>query len=120
MLEELKETYDVIILDTPPVGLVTDGVLVMENADIPLYVFRADYSRRNFVRTLHKLYTTRKFPNLSVVLNGQSTNAGRDYTYNKYGYGYYTMEEETGNGKVIGRIKGWLGKNQNHDDQDML
>jgi tyrosine-protein kinase Etk/Wzc len=120
MLEELEQTYDVIILDTPPVGLVTDGVLVMENADIPLYVFRADYSRRNFVRTLHKLYTTRKFPNLSVVLNGQSTHAGRDYTYNKYGYGYYAMEEESRNGKVMNRIKGWLGKKDTYDNQDTL
>lgn len=120
MLVELKQKYDVIILDTPPVGLVTDGVLVMENADIPLYVFRADYSRRNFVRTLQKLYATRKFPNLSVVLNGQSTNASRDYTYNKYGYGYYAVEEEKKNGSVLSHVKGWFGKKESYDQHDTL
>jgi capsular exopolysaccharide synthesis family protein len=98
MLDQLKQQYDVIILDTPPVGLVTDGVLVMENADIPLYVFRADYSRRNFVRTLHKLYMTRKFPSLAVILNGQDTNSDRDYTYSKYSYGYYTVDNEKSKG----------------------
>lgn len=119
MLEGLKEKYDVILLDTPPVGLVTDGVLVMEYADIPLYVFRADYSRRNFVRTLHKLHSTRKFPNLSVILNGQSKTSSKDYAYNKYGYGYYTTngEDKEGLGKRITRI--FRKKDRSHDKEEL-
>jgi len=119
LLEGLKEIYDVILLDTPPVGLVTDGVLVMEHADIPLYVFRADYSRRNFIKTLHKLYNTRKFPNLSVILNGQSMASSRDYTYKKYGYGYYTnLDEEEGSG-LVERIKG-LFRKKDLQDKDVF
>jgi len=94
MVEELKTKYDVVILDSPPVGLVTDGVLVMENADIPLYVFRADYSRRNFVRTLEKLQKTKEFPNLAAVINGVSSTADRSYVNSRYGYGYYTIDEK--------------------------
>ena len=109
MLNQLKTEYDVIMLDTPPVGLVTDGVLVMEKADIPIYVFRADYSRRNFVSTLHKLHKTRKFPNLSVILNDKDASSGRDYSYAKYGDGYYTVENETKR-SVADRIKGIFGK----------
>jgi tyrosine-protein kinase Etk/Wzc len=110
MLEQLKEKYDVIILDTPPVGLVTDGVLVMENADIPLYVFRADYSKRNFVRTLAKLQKTKKFPHLALVLNG--VNAVSDSGYpNKYGYGYYSREEEEEG--VVDKVKKFLKMDSN-------
>ncbi|MDF9799451.1 tyrosine-protein kinase Etk/Wzc [Catalinimonas alkaloidigena] len=94
MLQQLKERYDVIILDSPPVGLVTDGVLVMEKADIPLYVFRADYSRRNFVRTFKKLHNTKKFSKLAIILNGLSSTGDRSYTYSRYGYGYFSEEEE--------------------------
>ncbi|MEO1256566.1 MAG: polysaccharide biosynthesis tyrosine autokinase, partial [Bacteroidota bacterium] len=49
MLDELKASFDVVILDTPPVGLVTDGRLVMKFCDIQLYIVRADYSKRNFI-----------------------------------------------------------------------
>lgn len=119
MLEQLKERYDVILLDTPPVGLVTDGVLVMEHADIPLYVFRADYSRRSFVRTLHKLHSTRKFSNLSVILNGQSITSGKDYAYNKYGYGYYTMDEEN-KGGFGSRFTNFFRKNKYSQDKESI
>ncbi len=119
MLEQLKEKYDVIMLDTPPVGLVTDGVLVMEYADIPLYVFRADYSRRTFIRTLHKLHNTRKFPNLSVILNGQSIASGSDYAYSKYGYGYYTMSDEEEE-KTGGRLTNFFRKKNRSQEKDIL
>ena len=49
LLEDLKKDYDYIILDTPPVGLVTDGIMAMKQADISIYIFRADYSKKTFV-----------------------------------------------------------------------
>lgn len=94
MLEELKAMYDIIIVDTPPVGLVTDGMLIMEKADLPIYVFRADYSKRTFVKTLNRVQKTHKFKNISVVLNALSHSSDRDYGYNKYGYGYYDDEDD--------------------------
>lgn len=104
MLQQLKEMYDVIILDSPPVGLVTDGVLVMEKADIPIYVFRADYSRRNFVRTFRKLHNTAKFSNLAIILNGLSSTGDRSYAHSRYGYGYFSEEEEKKG--VVYKVKG--------------
>ena len=94
LLAELKELYDVIIIDTPPVGLVTDGALVMKKVDLPLYVFRADFSRRGFIRTLSRIKASQQLEHLSIVLNGVSTATDRGYAYEKYGYGYYQTDEE--------------------------
>jgi len=90
LLDQMKERYQTIILDTPPVGLVTDGILAMKKADIAVYVIRADYSRKDFVNTLNRLAKTNRFNNLSVVLNSvQITNKkGYGYGYG-YGKGYY-------------------------------
>lgn len=87
ILKELKEKYDVIFLDSPPVGLVTDGILVMKKADLPVYVVRADYSKRSYLKSVHNLISNNKFERLSVVLNGVKTGKG-SYGYG-YGYGYY-------------------------------
>lgn len=86
-LEELRSKYDIIFLDSPPVGLVTDGILVMKKADLPIYVVRADYSKRSYLKSVHSLVSNNKFEKLSVVLNGVKTGQG-SYGYG-YGYGYY-------------------------------
>lgn len=86
-LETLKKTYDVIFLDSPPVGLVTDGILVMKKADLPIYVVRADYSKRSYLKSVHSLISNNKFEHLSVILNGVKSGKG-SYGYG-YGYGYY-------------------------------
>ncbi len=57
-MSDLKERYDVIVFDTPPVGLVTDGVIVMEHATHPIYVLRAEYSKLSFASNLNKLIST--------------------------------------------------------------
>ncbi len=90
LLEQMRATYQTIILDTPPVGLVTDGILAMKKADIAVYVVRADYSQKDFVNTLNRLAKTNRFNNLSIVLNSvQITNRkGYGYGYG-YGKGYY-------------------------------
>lgn len=90
ILNQMKENYHTIILDTPPVGLVTDGILAMKKADIAVYVIRADYSRKDFVNTLNRLAKTDRFNNLSIILNSvQITNRkGYGYGYG-YGKGYY-------------------------------
>ena len=54
MVERLKEQYDVVILDTPPVGLVTDGILVMKKVDLPIFVVRADYSKKSFIYNINR------------------------------------------------------------------
>jgi capsular exopolysaccharide synthesis family protein len=69
LLKELQQKYDVIVIDTPPIGLVTDGVLVMRKADLPIYVVRAEYSKRVFIKNINKLIRNNNFSKLAVILN---------------------------------------------------
>ncbi|MEM6843843.1 MAG: polysaccharide biosynthesis tyrosine autokinase [Bacteroidota bacterium] len=108
-LEELKERYDLIVIDTPPVGLVTDGMLVMEKADVPLYVVRADFSRKVFIKNIDRIQTARKYENLSLILNSVDSVNEYGYAYERYGQGYYTAEEKPQG--LIERIKDIFSKN---------
>lgn len=88
IIEKLKETYDTIIVDNPPVGLVTDGLSIIKKADYPLYVFKANYSKKHFVENVERMITDNKVLKLSVILNNMDTQKN---TYGKgYGYGYTT------------------------------
>lgn len=82
----LKTKYDYVIVDNPPVGLVTDGLITLQMADYPIYVFRAEYSKRSFAQILDRLRNQNNIQHLSIVLNGVDLNKNI-YGYN-YGYGY--------------------------------
>lgn len=84
LLEDLKKSYDYIILDTPPVGLVTDGIMAMKQSDICIYIFRTDYSRKTFVYNLQRIININKFSNITTVLNALPSTGEQ-----RYGYGYY-------------------------------
>ena len=103
VIEELKKSYDLIIADNPPVGLVTDGISIIQKADYPIYVFRADYSRKNFIQIIDRLQNESQIKKLSVVLNGVDIQRnsygynygyGYGYGYGGYGYGYYEDKTE--------------------------
>ena len=93
MIEELFKTYDVVLIDTPPVGLVTDGILIMRKADIPLYIVRAGYSRKAFLKNMNRLIRSNNFTRMCTILNdaqgGSSYGYGYGYGYGAYGQGYY-------------------------------
>lgn len=100
LIEDLKKAYDYIVIDTPPVGLVTDGIMAMKRSDLSIYVFRANYSRKDFMDNLLRVITINKLSHVSTVLNAMPVNN------NYYGYGYY--EDRTplkGRWKKILRIK---------------
>jgi tyrosine-protein kinase Etk/Wzc len=87
MFDELKSRYDYIIVDTAPVSLVTDTILVANNADAFVYVVRANYLDRRMLNVPAMLYNEKKLPNMSVVLNDTKiTNKAYGYGYG-YGYG---------------------------------
>lgn len=86
VIQELHSIYDYIVIDNAPVGLVTDGIAAIQKADFPIYVFRAGYSKKQFVQILDKLKNENKISKLAVVLNDAEINK-RNYGYN-YGYGY--------------------------------
>lgn len=96
-IEELFKTYDTVIIDTPPVGLVTDGVLIMKKADIPIYVVRANYSKIGIKRTIHKLFEILNYKKLTIIINSlKPLNSYGEYS-SGYGYqqGYYFNEPNT-------------------------
>ena len=76
IISELKETYDIIMIDNPPVGIVSDGIKMLAEADIPLYVFKANYSKRIFVKRVEELQKVQKIKNLNIILNGINAKRG--------------------------------------------
>lgn len=87
LLKEMHKIYDVIFIDSPPVGLVTDGIIIMKKADLPIYVVRAEYSKKGFEKNINRLVTKNGFRKLSVILNGFDSSMRYGYGY-QYGYGY--------------------------------
>jgi tyrosine-protein kinase Etk/Wzc len=110
ILAQLKAIYDTVILDTPPAGLVTDAVTLLQKADYPVYIFRSDYSRKQFVQVADKLQNENHIP-LSVVLNGvdlDRSKYSRKYSYG-YGYGYgYTSGDGYYEGKAGHKKLSWF------------
>ncbi len=64
LLNELRARYDYIVIDTPPVGLVTDGIMAMKRADLSIYVVRANYSKKDFLKNLERIVSINKLPML--------------------------------------------------------
>ena len=79
-IEYLKEKYDYVILDTAPVGLVADTLIIARVADATVYICRADYTPKNDLNLVNSLYNEGKLKNMSIVLNGV------DMSKRKYGY----------------------------------
>ncbi|HPI79197.1 MAG TPA: polysaccharide biosynthesis tyrosine autokinase [Cyclobacteriaceae bacterium] len=98
LLESLKSTYDFIIMDTPPVGLVTDGVMAMKKSDISIYVLRANYSKMEFLNNLSRTIKINKLKNVSVVVNALPADG------KAYGYGYYEEKGDSGFFKKLMKI----------------
>lgn len=93
MFDELKSTYDYIVVDTAPVSVVTDTILIATNADAFIYVVRANYLDRRMLRIPEMLYNERKLPNMALVLNDtKMSNKGYGYGY---GYGYGATDESS-------------------------
>ena len=86
-MEYLKERYDYIILDTAPVGLVADTLIISRVTDATVYICRADYTPKSDLDLVNSLYKEGKLKNMSIVLNGIDM-AKRKYGY-YYGYGKY-------------------------------
>ena len=87
VLDLLSEEYDYIILDSAPVGLVTDTLQIARYANVNCFVCRADYTPKANLALLDSLAQEHKLPNACVVLNGVDMSK-RKYGY-YYGYGYY-------------------------------
>ena len=91
-IDLLKQHFDYIILDTAPIGMVTDTRLIARVADLSVYVCRAGYTHKNDFELINELEQEKKLPNLCVLINGidmSKRKNGYYYSYGKYGkYGY--------------------------------
>ncbi len=83
MFDFLEEKYDYIIVDTAPVSLVTDTLLLAKFGDLSIYIVRENYSDKRVLQVPENLYQEKRLPNIAVLLNAADTKTG----YN-YGYGY--------------------------------
>jgi capsular exopolysaccharide synthesis family protein len=106
IIEEMKKVYDVIVFDNPPVGVVSDGVHLLAHVDVPIYVFKANYSQRNFAERVEELVGIQKIKKLNIIMNGVVGNRksyGYGYGYSN-NYGYY--EEAKPKKSLLKRIFG--------------
>ena len=99
LIIDLNKTYDYVIIDTPPIGLVTDGVILMQNADVNLYVVRHNYSKAGALNIINKLYEQKQVENVHIIINdfkhtSSGYGYGYGYGYGSSGYGYYENEED--------------------------
>ncbi|HVD98459.1 MAG TPA: polysaccharide biosynthesis tyrosine autokinase [Cytophagaceae bacterium] len=88
MMTELKSQYDYIIIDAPPIGLVTDAQLLNQYADMTLYLVRQKYTYKNQLNIVEDLRTQGKMKTIGIVVNDIKKSNGYGYGYGGYGYGY--------------------------------
>ena len=107
MIEELKQKYDYIILDTPPVGLVSDALELVQYCDVTLYIVRQNFTKKEMLTLLNNRNKRGELNNVSIIFNGYENKAkygvgygygyGYSYSYGYgYGSGYHEDEEPTG------------------------
>jgi len=96
LIINLNKTYDYVIIDTPPIGLVTDGVILMQQTDINLYIIRHNFSKSKTLSIINNLYNQEQVKNVHLIINDfKYTESGYGYGYG-YGtsdYGYYENED---------------------------
>ena len=112
----LKERYDYIIIDTPPLGLVTDAFLLMRFADVKLFIVRQGVTNKNIFGSIIKDLEDRGI-DASIVINGIETNKGyygKRYGSYRYGYGY---AYGYGYGRYGSQHSGYYGSDYYGEDQ---
>ncbi len=90
LFNDLKSQYDYIIVDTAPVSLVTDTLLIAKHADCFIYVARAGFLEKRMLNIPNGLYKEGKLPNMCLLLNDTDSTKGYGYGY---GYGHSVKEE---------------------------
>lgn len=113
LFDYLKKNFDVVIMDTAPVGMVSDAMTLSKYADCTLYIVRQGHTFKKQIALIDEFYQTGKLPKISIVMNDVKVKSGYGYYgYGRYGYGYgygagYFEEETEANGK-LGKWLGWM------------
>jgi capsular exopolysaccharide synthesis family protein len=110
----LREHFDVILIDTAPVGMVSDAMTLSKFADSTLYLVRQGHTFKKQVALIDEFYQANKLPKVSIIINDVKMKPGYGYYgYGRYGYGYgygygSYYEEETPPGNILQKIVAWL------------
>ncbi len=113
LLDELKSEYDYVLIDTPPIGLVSDALLFSKTVDVTFYIVRQNLTEKRQLNILEELRLNKKMPRLYVIFNGvkfgrggygYGDSYGHGYGYN-YGYGYGYYGDDRNRNSVFSMIK---------------
>ncbi|AQG81400.1 GumC family protein [Spirosoma montaniterrae] len=91
LFRELRQRFAYIIVDTPPIGLVTDAQLIAPHVDATMFMVRHDHTPKAYIRMIDNLYKEHRFQRLNLILNGVGGGESYQYGYS-YGYGGYYEE----------------------------
>lgn len=105
----LRQHFDYVLLDTAPIGMVTDTQLIARVADLSVYICRAGYTHKSHYELINELKKDRKLPNLCTLINCIDMNQRKNGYY--YGYGKYGRYGKYGYGKKYGYGYGYGEKN---------
>lgn len=88
LIQKARQQYDIIIFDTPPMGMVTDALILARLTDLNLFVLRQNYSTRNILDLLEDVYQKRELGQMGIVMNDIKHKGYYGYGYRYYNYGY--------------------------------
>ncbi len=114
LIRKLSDIYDYVIIDTPPLGLVSDALPVFKKSDFPVYVIKSHFSKRTFIYNINHLIEEKNIKNLLVVVNGydyEKSKYGYNYAYSyNYGYGYTSNSANHYYDDIPAKKQSWLKK----------
>lgn len=113
LFKELKNRFDAIIIDSAPLGLVSDAVILSAYADATLYIMRQNYTLKKQIGMVDDIYRNNKLPAISLLLNDVKVNSTYGGYYGKYGYQYgyggdYFEKEGTKKNGMLKRFKKYI------------
>ncbi|WP_278989296.1 GumC family protein [Segatella bryantii] len=119
IINTLKEHYDYIIIDTAPVGLVTDTLQISRVCNTTVYMCRAEYTPKSSFNMINSLARTGKLPNVSIVINGIDMSKKTNSYYYGYGnYGQYSNYGRYGNFGNYGNYGDYTNSQYGNLDDD--
>ncbi|HWJ25076.1 MAG TPA: CpsD/CapB family tyrosine-protein kinase, partial [Flavisolibacter sp.] len=111
----LKQNFDVVIMDTAPVGMVSDAMTLSKYVDATLYIVRQGHTFKKQISLIDEFHRMGKLPKISIILNDVKIRTGYGYYgYGRYGYGYgygsgyFQEDKDELPPSLLGRWFGWL------------